>query len=493
MRRGAKEGALSEPIGVLDFTHDLIRQGMLKEADELCDKLLQLVPGESDVLMTKGIIALKSGARPSAIDWLLKALEANTGNASVLNLLMSEVAATLRAAWDDLGANVRTERLCRRILAIKEDAALAHLYLGGALSFQGHHEAAEPSFRRAIALVPGLADAHLRLARVLFLQDRPEEARRHIEEALATAPEAAQSKRALADAKLAEEVVRKRRRVARWPNAIADFADLEGAIRKHLGREFAGVPPILGKATRVLTHGSCFAGNLAASLRRLGVDARNFAFGEVINSTYANRAFVDWVSGTAEPQAAAALGATYGAETVGLRQMYEEAKLVVFTLGVAPCFFDKATGKFFLNSGEDINAAALLRDNEFRTTTVAENVDNILAIIAKIRAINPEIAFVFTVSPVPLAASFEYASAVMADCVSKSTLRVAIDEVMRKAIPGVHYWPSFEIVRWMGAYHPGMYGAEDGSSQHVSTAVVDTIMRVFIDILGDDTLKTKAA
>lgn len=78
-----------------------------------------------------------------------------------------------------------------------------------------------------------------------------------------------------------------------------------------------------------------------------------------------------------------------------------------------------------------------------------------------------------TVSPVPLNATFEMESAVVADCVSKATLRVAVEDVLRQGIPGVRYFPSFEIVRWLSAYLPGMYGEDDGSTVHISERVVD--------------------
>ena len=74
-------------------------------------------------------------------------------------------------------------------------------------------------------------------------------------------------------------------------------------------------------------------------------------------------------------------------------------------------------------------------------------------------------------------------SAVVADCVSKSVLRVAVDELLRQRPDNVYYWPSFEVIRWLGAYTGPMYGAEDNSTLHVSEAViatqVDTFMEVF--------------
>ena len=49
---------------------------------------------------------------------------------------------------------------------------------------------------------------------------------------------------------------------------------------------------------------------------------------------------------------------------------------------------------------------------------------------------------------------------------------------------GVLYWPSFEIVRWLGPHFggalPDVYGADDGNSRHVSAWLVDEIVGEFL-------------
>jgi hypothetical protein len=42
-----------------------------------------------------------------------------------------------------------------------------------------------------------------------------------------------------------------------------------------------------------------------------------------------------------------------------------------------------------------------------------------------------------------------------ADCLSKATLRVAVDQLVTST-PYCLYWPAFEIVRWLGSYIPNM-------------------------------------
>jgi hypothetical protein len=77
----------------------------------------------------------------------------------------------------------------------------------------------------------------------------------------------------------------------------------------------------------------------------------------------------------------------------------------------------------------------------------------------------------------------EFYSAITADCLSKSTLRLACHEVCAKR-PDIIYWPSFEIVRWLGVHYTRpdrpVFGHEDGIARHVSNWVVDMIIDLFI-------------
>jgi hypothetical protein len=96
--------------------------------------------------------------------------------------------------------------------------------------------------------------------------------------------------------------------------------------------------------------------------------------------------------------------------------------------------------------------------------------------VAVDREANPNCKFVFSLPPVPLTSTLESRSAMEAACLSKAVLRGAIEQLLA-SMQGCIYWPSFEIVRWMGAYVPGKYGEEDGTTHHVSERVIRTIMR----------------
>jgi len=110
-----------------------------------------------------------------------------------------------------------------------------------------------------------------------------------------------------------------------------------------------------------------------------------------------------------------------------------------------------------------------------------ENVDNLSHILSTIRRHRPMATIFITLSPMPLNATFEYTSAIIGDCVSKSVLRVAVDEICRKKPSDVHYWPIFEAVRWIGGYTGDVFGADDGSARHVSVHTIEAITSEFVN------------
>ena len=125
----------------------------------------------------------------------------------------------------------------------------------------------------------------------------------------------------------------------------------------------------------------------------------------------------------------------------------------------------------------------LAEQYNYRTTTVQENVDNVLYLIKFIRSLSSKIKIIITVSPIPMAASFEYESCIQADCLSKSIMRLVAHEVVNNSkIANILYWPSFEIFRWGGSQSSNYFSVDDGASGHVSEDKVLGTTEAFIDI-----------
>ncbi len=271
-----------------------------------------------------------------------------------------------------------------------------------------------------------------------------------------------------------------------WPNRVATFENPRHLIRRYLLRNRPKAR-FIRPNTRFLALGSCFAQNVAYRLEAAGYVARSEEIGEEVNSTYANRHLLEWVENGPVDASTRAMDAAFGAASrERLRRALTSCQVFIMTLGVAASHFDPDGGFVFIPVSSRTSTDAL-SDKVMRTTSVAENVENIGRIIDTVRRLaGPKVRIVLTVSPVPLSGTTELESAITADCLSKSTLRVACQEVVTaRAEQGVIYWPSFEIVRWLGPHFgpeiPRVYGGDDGNTRHVSQWLVDLIVDLFIE------------
>jgi hypothetical protein len=341
---------------------------------------------------------------------------------------------------------------------------------------------------KAAARFPDQALGPRYLGEALMNLGRPDEASAAFETAIRLDPEDEASRALLHLLQLGPAPEGRRPKLRAWPTRKASFEDAAGVIRRSLLR---GLPtdPLAGDGSSFMTLGSCFACNLGMRLRAAGRNVHFEEIGEEVNSTFANRYLLDWVGHGAAPAGPTAImESVYGpAMRERLARAIASTDVFVLTVGVAPCFFHRQTGEFMFSTMASNTASDRIAEvSVMRTTTVEENADNIRHIIAAVRRIaGRKIKVVLTVSPVPLSGSSEFSSAVIADCISKSTLRLACQEVLAQRPWGVFYWPSFEIVRWLGphfgAAQPDIYGAHDGNTRHVSPWLVDIIVDLFLE------------
>jgi tetratricopeptide (TPR) repeat protein len=280
-----------------------------------------------------------------------------------------------------------------------------------------------------------------------------------------------------------------KKKVGRYPETEVFLGDFQRLVIDHIALDLRGEPKFINRNTRFFTMGSCFARNLSKALREGGYVSHHMEISEYINTTFANRALVDWLSDAAiddsiRNRIAELLPQVWSKETT--LQAIKTSGVFILTLGVAPAFFDRATGDFVLPRPSALNSRALAEKYLFRTTSVSENVDNVLYLINFIRSISPGIKIIVTVSPIPLVASFEYESAVQADCLSKSTMRLVAHEVVNNSkVDNILYWPSFEIFRWAGSNSSNYYAADDGAAWHVSEEKVTGTIGAFIKMFSD--------
>lgn len=339
---------------------------------------------------------------------------------------------------------------------------------------------------RALKPLPENAEIHFRAGEAHYFLGRREEARTAFERALELDPDMTEALSSLALLREAGEPPPDRP-VRVWPKRQADFANPRALIRKYLLR---GRPRdrFITDRTVFFTLGSCFAANLARQLKAKGHRVGYQTVGEEVNSTFANRSLLEWIENGVVDEPTSVMDRIYGP---GMRENFRaglrDCDVFVMTLGAAACFFREDTGAFaFAPLKTSMDYANLYGRCRMRTTTVAENVENVAAIISALRRLNegsPRV--VLTVSPVPLAATSEHYSAIRADALSKSTLLLACEEaVAAHAAQGALYWPSFEMVRWLGAHYDAAhapYAHEHGNSRHVSAWLIETIVDMFLE------------
>ncbi len=177
-----------------------------------------------------------------------------------------------------------------------------------------------------------------------------------------------------------------------------------------------------------------------------------------------------------------------------VRRMLEDASVFIFTLGLTEAWRGRADGAVFpLAPGVAAGEPDLDR-YEFVNFGTAEVEADIEAFIERIRSVNPDVRLIFTVSPVPLVATYEPRHVLVSTTYSKAVLRAAVDAAARHH-DFIDYFPSFEIIT--GGFNRGHYFDRDLRS--VTPAGVEHVMRLFRKhyferpALGSDALRQEVA
>ena len=259
-------------------------------------------------------------------------------------------------------------------------------------------------------------------------------------------------------------------------------------IQQYCMLGLAPAAPLFDSGSSIVAFGSCFASHISEYLFQLGYNVstkrKNLAYisnmGDGIVNTFAIRQQFEWAWDNRQPQVDLWHG--YDAKALGYdeevrletRTLFDEAECFIITLGLSEVWCDAPTGEVFWRAvpKEHFDPSR----HQFRVTTQRENLDNVRAIHAIIRAHRPDAKIVLTLSPIPLTATFRPISCLVADGASKAILRAALDEFFSEAQagdPNLYYFPSYEIaLRCFEA--PYM---ED--RRHVHKHVLDLNMAVF--------------
>jgi hypothetical protein len=158
-----------------------------------------------------------------------------------------------------------------------------------------------------------------------------------------------------------------------------------------------------------------------------------------------------------------------------IRENFEQVDVVVITLGLSEIWFDRIENEPMWRS---IPQHLYDKDRHvFKLATVDETIAVFLRLNQLIEKYLPQLKVVFTISPIPLLATFRDQSPVTANLVSKSILKVALDAFLTNPLVKIteryYYFPSYEIVlHWFEQPFEEDY-------RHIKGEVATQVMEVF--------------
>jgi hypothetical protein len=165
-----------------------------------------------------------------------------------------------------------------------------------------------------------------------------------------------------------------------------------------------------------------------------------------------------------------------------VRHLVETTDVFIFTLGLTECWVSKRDGTVYPTC-PGCGSAGEFDDAKyaFHNLSVAETTGYLAEAINLMSAANPRLQIILTVSPVPLVATMEQRHVLQATTYSKSVLRVAAEEMVRR-YDNVHYFASYEIITT--AKNAGAYFADDARS--IRSEGVARAMNVFFAHFAGD-------
>jgi hypothetical protein len=263
----------------------------------------------------------------------------------------------------------------------------------------------------------------------------------------------------------------------------------KNAIHDYLLKGWLPEKPFITKDHYITAFGSCFAVHVSNYLLERGYRVFNessayaaayvIRCGEGMVNTFAVAQQFQWAYGEKEFDESLWFDSS-GAEASydsGIRErtraVFDQTDIFLITLGLSEVWYSKQTGDVFWR--------AIPRSkfdpsrHGFKVTTVAENLENLNTIYQIIRNRRPSASIIITLSPVHLTASCRPVSCITANSVSKSILRVALDQFHTTHCQDkqLFYFPSFEMVKEF------FRDPFRGDNRHVRGKVVEQIMDSF--------------
>lgn len=281
----------------------------------------------------------------------------------------------------------------------------------------------------------------------------------------------------------------------------------------------------IGQDDPILTAGSCFARHLGRALLERGMNWRDaepappgltaaeraarqygafsFRTGNVYTAAML-RQWLSWAHGHDEPPrdtwtdgdrhldpfrptvepdrypSADEVLAAREATLAAIRGAVAEASCLFFTLGLTEAWYDRESGHVHPVCPGTVGGTFDARRHVFNNATVADVHRDLSAVVDLVRAVNPGLRVLLTVSPVPLTATATGGHALTATTYSKSVLRAAAGQLAAEH-DHVDYFPSYELI----AGFPFRATFFEPNLRTVTSAGVDFVMRHFFAALAN--------
>lgn len=260
------------------------------------------------------------------------------------------------------------------------------------------------------------------------------------------------------------------------------------AVAKYVGYGWFPDTPFITKDQHITAFGSCFAAEVTKFLaaegyrvfaRKRSLNSHVIRSGEgMVNSAAIAQQF-EWAYNDKVPTSQIWHDKSGKPVEVSnlikndTKKIFRLTDVFIFTLGLSEVWYDKQTGEIFWRA-IPVNQF----DSEqhgFRVLSAEENRANLTRVYEIIREHKPDANIIFTLSPVPLAATFRPVSCITANSVSKASLRVAIDELMQEFSNDskLYYFPSYEIAT---VFMTDAFGID---MRHPRPETIDFIMNTF--------------
>ena len=233
-------------------------------------------------------------------------------------------------------------------------------------------------------------------------------------------------------------------------------------FEKYILKGFKPNKPFITKKHNILAFGSCFAAEVSKYLasknysifnKKYSTDAHIIRYGEGMANTFTVLEQLLWAFDNKNiekntwyysPNEEVRSDQKIREQTL---QLLNQIDVFIITVGLSEVWYNKQNDQVFWKA----IPANKFDENKhgFRLSSVAENTHNLENIYNIIKKNKPSASVIFTLSPIPLMATFRPQSCITANSVSKSILRVSLDQLISKYKKNkdIYYFPSFEIVK----------------------------------------------